>query len=513
MSNCLKRFCLLAIIAITTGSLFGSAFAQNDSEMEFFEGGYIRSEFGIRSQLLTGTGVKGAYGGLIAPISPDPFVIFGNPAAISRIKGRKVVVASSPSLEFDLASISDPNPSIKEEMDVRLESFNVTGTKTYPEMTGSIGLLGSFVSGFALTLPIESNDDRWLDGKLPRLFDCIAFGYTEPFRFRSNFTYSGLRMRIRTIDRDVNGVRVPENEVLLYSSIKMDSDISVTSDSWNISVARETGDFWLGAGIQRTAGRIEIHTNQRTDGIMSKAGSESSFNDPQSPWDDDYFFTAHGLFQGSALALRLGSIYQPSPKVILGAMFRLQGKMKMDADFDLELHSFTALKMNAAEGEKRFDINKIEDASELTRTTEKVFETASTMDVSIPSELAVSASYDGLIKPSITFTKYFGELSYRYEQTEDGVPFVYRRGYKPDYGMNLNFDLFVLKFGIGAVKAVDVVEGYKDSQGTPIPPASAIWIPHLSFGFETGLSDALKLGVLLEGLPEDAVRLTLEYSL
>jgi len=514
MSNISKRFGGLALLAITICLLPYTLFAQNDSEMEFFEGGHIRSDFGIRSHLLTGAGVRGAYGGLIAPINPEPFVIFGNPAALSRVKGKKVIVSSSPALQFDLTNLTDPNPSIETEMDTRLESFNLTGPKTYPKMTGSIGFLGSLVSGFALSMPIEADENnRWLGGRIPRLFDQIAFGYTVPFMFQSKFVYSGLRMRIRTIDIDEANVRHPENEILLYSSIKMDSDLSISSDSWNVSVARDMGDVTLGAGIQRTAGRIELHANQRTDGIMSKAGSESSFNDPQSPWDDDFFFSAHGIFEGSALALRLGTLYEPSDKFILGAMLRLQGEMKMDADFDLELHSFTPLKLNAQPGQKRFDVNAIQDASELTRTTAKVFETASDMIVSIPSELAVAATYNGFMKPSLTFTKYFGEFSYTYDMVENGAPFTYKRGYKPNMGMNLNFDLFILKFGIGAVKAVDVVEGYHDAAGLPIPPAPAIWIPHLSFGFETGLSDALKLGVLVEGLPEDALRMTLEYSL
>ncbi len=514
MSINFKRFGFAAFTALAIGLIPISSQAQDESEMEFFEGGNIRSDFGIRSHLLTGAGVRGAYGGLIAPINPEPFVIFGNPAALARIKGKKVIVSSSPAIEFDLTTLSDPNPSIETEMDERLKDFNLTGPKTYPKMTGTIGFLGSFVSGFALALPVGTpKENRWLGGRIPRLFDYVAFGYTEPFQFHSNFTYSGLRMRIRTIDMDENNVRHPENEILLYSSIKMDSDIKISSDSWNISTAKGMGDYWFGAGVQRTAVRIEMHVNQRTDGIMSKSGSESSFNDPQSPWDDDFFFAAHGMFEGSALALRLGTLYQPSEKFILGAMIRMQGGVTMDADFDLELHSFTPLRLNAPPGAKRFDVNAIEDASELTRTTAKSFVTASTMDLSIPSEIALAATYTGFMSPSITFTKYLGELSYTYDVIENGAPFTYKRGFKPNMGVNLNFDLFILKFGVGALQTVDVVEGYHDAKGTPIPPAAALWIPHLSFGFESGLSDALKVGVLLEGLPEDALRLTLEYSL
>lgn len=512
MPNNLKIIFLL-ITSLMLCSLAAPLYAQSDSELQLFEGGNIRSDFGIRSHLLTGAGVRGAYGGLIAPLDPEPFVIFGNPAAITRIQGRKVIVSSSPSFEVDLTTITDPTTSIKTEVDDGLTSFKVTGPKTYPKLDGTFSRLGSFVSGFGVVLPLQTRDGRWLGGRIPQLCDYVAFGYTEPLNLYSNFLYNGLRMRIRTVDIDDNRVRHPENEILFYSSIKVSSTMMLTSDSWNLSVARKMGDYSLGMGLQRTAGRIDLHVNQRTDGIMSKAGIESSFNDPQSPWDDDYYFAAHGLFEGSALALRLGALYEPSDKFLLGAMLRLQGGMEMDADFGLELHTYRPMKMNAKEGEKQFDVNLIEDASEMTRTTEKVFETASTMDVSIPSELSVAASYTGSVKPSLTLTKYFGELSYKYNMTENGIPFTYKRGYKPNVGVKLSFDLFLLKFGFGAMQAVDVVGGYKDANGNPIPPAPAIWIPHAAFGFETGLSDALKLGVLLEGLPEDFLRLTLEYSL
>ncbi len=514
MSNFSRLYVSKALFALTICLLPLTLFAQDDSEMEFFEGGFIRSEFSSRSNLLTGTGVRGAYGGLIAPIKPEPFVIFGNPAAIRRIKGKKMIISSAPGFEFDLASLGDPNPTIEESMDETLKSFNLTGRKTYPKMTGKVGLLGSAISGFALVLPVDpENNDRWFDGRIPRLFDQIAFGYTVPYVLQSKFVYSGLRMRIRTIDKDENNIRHPENEILLYASIKMDSHLDITSDSWNMSVARAMGKLTLGAGVQRTGARIELHVNQRTDGIMSKAGSESSFNDPQSPWDDDFYFSAHGIFEGSALALRLGALYEPSDKFIIGAMCRLQGDMDMDADFDLQLHSFTPLKLNATEGEKQFDVNAIQDASELTRTTAKSYETASDMKFSVPGEISVAATYTGFLKPSITFTKYFGELAYQYKIIENGAPFTYKRGYKPSIGINLYFDAYILKYGVGAVKVVDVVAGYHDAHGTPIPPAKALWVPHLSFGFEMGLTDALKLGVLLEGLPEDVLRLTLEYSL
>lgn len=477
--------------------------------MQLFEGGDINGAIGLRSGLLTGAGVDGALGGLIAPVFPEPFVIFGNPAALGRIEERTVVISSAPTVEFNILNFSDPSATVQGEVDARLDAFDRAHLqRTDPKVTGTIGRTGSLVTGFALSLPVESDDeDMWFGGRFPRLFDRVAFGYTEPLVLHVNMIYSGLRTRLRTIDPN------PENEILLYASIKTDADLLLTSDSWNVSLARETGDFWIGLGFQRTAGRLEIHGNQRTDGIMSKAGIESSFNDPQSPWDDDYFAGAHGSFDGSAWATRLGMLYQPSDYFIFAAAGRLQGAMRMNGELDLSLHTFRPLRLSAPEGEKKFDVNAIEDASELTRTVSKSFETSSTLEAEIPSEVSVASTYTGLLQPTLTWTKYFGELSYRYQMSENGAPFTYKRGFKADWGAGLGLNIGFLQLSVGALKMVDVVAGYHDVRGNPIPPARPMLIPRLAVGFTTGLTDHLSLGVLIAGLPEDALRLTLKYSL
>jgi len=462
---------------------------------------------GLRSHLLSGAGVRGATGGFIAPTNPDPFVIFGNPAALIRIDGRRVVLASSPTIGVSLSTITDPTPSIQTQTDKTLESFRRTGPVTYPKMTGEFGRTGSLLTGFALSLPVSEDEETWFDGKIPKLVDVIGFGYYEPLVIHTSLIFGGLRMRIRTIEDS------PENEILLYSSIKSDLDLLITSDSWNFSAAKNVGDFSVGLGFQRTGGRLEAHGNLRTDGIMSKAGSESSFNDPNSPWDDDYFSSMSGSFDGSSWATRLGLIYDTGGDFIYGAMLRMQQEMTMNGSLDIQMHNFKALRLNAPEGEDQFDVNQIQDISELTRTTPKIFETSNTMNVSIPSEFSIAASYYGMLKPTLTLTKYFGELAYEYDMREDGAPFHYKRGIKPNWAVGLGLDFNFVQVSLGATQVVDVIAGYHDGNGLPIPPADALIIPRLNIGFDTGLSDNLKLGVLIDALPEDALRLTLEYSL
>lgn len=497
----------MLVCAVILAALAPTTQAQN-ARLELFEGGDMNMSLGLRSHLLSGAGTQGALSGLIAPLSPDPFVIFGNPAALARIDGRKVTLASSPSIEFDLTTLTDPQPSIKTSVDESLASFDYRREDvTYPEMSGTFGRTGSLLSGFALSLPVGDEDDRWFGGRVPRLVDAIGFGYYEPLVLDASLIYSGLRLRLRTVDDK------PENEILLYSSIKTDIEMKLASDSWNVSAAKNLGDFTVGVGFQRTGARIELHGNMRTDGIMSKSGAEASFNDPYSPWDDDYFSSMSGAFDGSCWATRLGLFFDDGSDFVYGAMARLQGEMEMSGKLDIEMHNYKALNFNAAEGEDKFNINAIENISELTKTTPKIFEPSNTMTGLIPSELSIAASYYGRFKPTLTLTKYFGELAYEYEMREDGGLHSYKRGIKPDWAAGLTLNFNFIQVGLGAVQIVDVVSGYHDKNGLPIPPADALIVPKFNIGFDTGLSDNLTLGVLIYGLPEDFLRLTLTYSL
>lgn len=486
-----------------------------DARIELFEGGNMKGELGFHSQLMTGAGTNGAIGGFIAPYSPDPFVIFGNPAALNRIKGRKIVISSSPTIEFDLRTLVDPATAIQNPVDQSLEGIDPNWSGTYPEMKGSLGRTGSLLNGFAINIPL-SEDSRggWFDGSMPALVDQLAFGYYEPFEFRYTLIYSGLRMRMRTINHLPDGSVDPNpaKQILFYSSMSSNLDFRISSDSWNMSAAKQIGDLSLGLGFQRTGIRLGMNALVKNDGIMSMAGVESSFNNPNSPFDTRYFQSMDGSFSGSAWATRLGATYT-SGDWILGGLVRLQNTMTMTGDLSMESHNFAALRLMAPAGTKRFDVNKIDDASELTKTTTKVIVPASDMTVNLPGEISIAATYTGFMKPTINFTKYLGELSFEFDQTEGGGQFHYKRGYKPDMGASLGLNLSFIQLMVGVVRMQDVVAGYVHQDGTPFHPEKPILIPRFCLGFDAGLSDKLTLGVLVDGLPEDILRLTLMYSI
>ena len=503
------RLFFLALTILLIIPIFAFA-VDKDADLELFEGGKMDGVLRLRSSLISGTGVQGALTGMTASPNPTPFIVFGNPAVLGQISDRRIVLSTAPPLNINIATLTDPNPYASEEVDVIVsESFNQTGPRTNPQINASVGRGGALISGLAVSFVTASEDDnsRWFGGRIPRLFDRIAFGWQQPLVFDASMIYDNLRTRLRTIEDD------PSNDILLLADIRMDIGLLLTADCWTMGAAKQLNNFWIGVGIRRTSVSLEMIGNMRTDGLLSKASSESAFNDPLDPWHNDFYSSASGKFSGSTWGTSLGATYQaPENPFFFGIDFRLPSRFDMDGYLDLESHRFPALKLTVAEGGKRFDVNDIEDVSELTRTYAQSFIGYSTMEVNIPGALSFGVHYSGSVKPTLTLTKYFGELSYRYKLIENGTEFAYRRGLVPNWGILLGMKLpYVKSFSIGITSVKDVVEGYHDAGGTPIKTGDPMLIPRFSVGFENELTEKLTLGILLFALPEDALRFTLDY--
>ncbi|MBM3328918.1 MAG: hypothetical protein FJY67_05515 [Calditrichaeota bacterium] len=476
------------------------------SRLQLFQGGNIDGLIGIRSTLLTGAGVEGASGGFTTPLAPEPFVVFGNPAALGRIEDRTIGFASAPTVGLNLTNFQDPAPRVEEEVDKMTKNFKLETTKVYPEVKGMAEREGALLTGFAASFPLDDSDEDWFDGRIPRLLDRVAIGYHQPLVLHVNMIYSGLRMRIRTKEEKT------EDEITTFMSISMNGDVRLTSHAWTIAGARQTGDIWWGAALQRTDIVMQLYAHRQTEGITSKARNESAFNDERDPWENDYYSSANGAFDGSANALRLGMIYEGFDNWLLGGSLKLQSDAKLEGNLDLQHYRFPPLNMNAQGDEEQFDPTKISDPAEMTRTYPKEFLPASTMTAHIPSELAIAAQSDGFMKPGITLRKYFGELSYEYEVIEEGTPHLYKRGFKPNWSVQASLDIFIFDAGLGYVQAVDVISGYKDASGAPIKGNIPLGIPLLALTFDMELTDRMVLKTLLMGLPEDALRLTLVHT-
>jgi len=95
---------------------------------------------------------------------------------------------------------------------------------------------------------------------------------------------------------------------------------------------------------------------------------------------------------------------------------------------------------------------------------------------------------------------------------EDGAEFNYKRGLKPDWNALLGFKFGKVKFGVGAIKMVDMNEGYHDKNGDKISVLDPFYLPRLSMGFDTRIGENVTLELLGLALPEDLLRLTIKFD-
>ena len=190
--------------------------------------------------------------------------------------------------------------------------------------------------------------------------------------------------------------------------------------------------------------------------------------------------------------------------------YQMQTQAELSGPIAFEVHTFKPLNLAAGDDDEQFNVSLIQ-PDRLTETTSKIFE-PNPITVDLPSSLSIGFAYFGFMSPNITFKKYFGELQYSIQMFEDGAEFNYSRGYDPDWNASLGLKIGGLKVAIGAIKLVDVNEGYEDKNGELIATIDPIVIPRGSIGFDNSITKNITLSTLMYELPEDSYRISLKFE-
>lgn len=490
-------------------------FSQN-ARLERFEGGNIVINGELRSTLLTGPGVLGTTYGLTAPGVCDPFIVFGNPAALGNLSIPGITLPSShseasgtalrgavslaPPLGITVTRFTDLSGSVQTAVDEATDGFELATTKIYPELEVHAERTGAAVSGFAGAI-------GWAPGEAPLLFiDRLGFGYNQALHLRLRTLYSGMRMRLRTIEER------PEEEIVMLASMGMDGDITLESHQWTVGGAHQWGTgAWTGLALQLNQLALKGYFFQQSEGILSMAGNSSAFNDPNDPWENRLKSDVSVNWSGRSPALRIGHLQSLTSRLSLGGYLLLQSPITLDGENRFELFRFPPLNLNPQEGEDQFDVNLI-DPAEKTRTERRDI-SPHQIEILLPQQLSIGVSARTLFRPHLVYTLYWGELGWRAEMMESGVKREFKRGVHPQWGTHLGLDLFLFNLGVGAVSFYDINQGYRDSQGNLIKDKNRFILPHLTLNFQTSLTQNLTLHTSVIGLPEDALRLSLDFNL
>ncbi len=474
-----------------------------DSALRYFQGGNMELDVSISSRLLTGPGTAAVVGGGTAPAIDDPFAVFRNPAGLRYLYDRpRAGFTLHPSVGIKFSSLPiDVQSTINRKMDNATRNFLRTGPFEYPQFGGTLTQQATSLDALTLTFPQGS----WQFG----------VGFHRPFYYRVNFLFSGLHERIDTIEED------PSDAVAFAIQSKSNSTIAISADTWVLAAARDVGDAWsAGVSLARTYVHFESRSGYRVDGVMVSQGQQYAFNDDSDPWYNKLNGEMTGGYSGSFYTLRLGTQYVPYEENgwRFGAELKLSTNATLAGDLRMVVDEFPALILQAEEGEDNFDVNRIEEVSELTRTYPNRYLTPETVALKVPSSISVGVARGMGIRPKLDLTLYLGSLEYEMEIGEKRVfdeayAFnLYGKGVRPVYQAYLGISPGWFFLGVGVISLRDINQGHKDGSGHVIADGKQILVPRLDMGFRGRLVDTLSYELLVDGLPEDVLRLGLTYE-
>lgn len=499
----MKWFALLALGLL---SVQRGAWAQQSTDpiLTYFDGGRMDLNFELNSMLAGGPGVTSVAVGAAAPVQADPYAVFRNPAGMRFVRQDVIVgITLHPEVGIQFSKMPfDVQQGVNDAVDGYIEGFQSTDDFSYPVFDGTVARSASSLNALAVAIPFGG----WR----------IGFGYDRPIHLKMDLLHAGFRQRIDTVESN------PADAVAFAIQTRINDLLEIDADRLVFAVSRDLAR-WLTFGVSasRTLIAIDLNAGYNIDGIMTRGGQQWAFNNDQDPWYNKLHSLASGGYTGSWWTMRAGfTISGESDRSWrLGAEFVRQQSPELSGNMTMIVDEFPALKLNAGAGEDPFDVNRIADVTEITRTYPNTYLMSDRMTIHIPDAATITLAAGGGLRPSLSGTLYFdGKFGFDVNVREKGVQDttytsrLYGRGVVLQYGGYFGIAPGPFFFGVGAMLGEDYVNGYVDGNGHPIPGGNAVIIPRLDLGFSFHVSRNLRYEIMLAGLPEDLLRMGINYE-
>ena len=446
------------------------------------------------SALTTGIGGYEASAGIgITTLRPTPAAVYWNPAGLAFLKRGGIIIEAVPKLSYS----PDLSESINEEVDAALEDFDrledldpIQQTPMiYPDFTLNAGQGGQAIASMVMAVPYRN------------FF--LGMSYYRAFSLGLNLIGAGVETKISTQEDD------PLDNATIFTRTDINILLNFDADVVSFGAGRMLTDR-LGAGLtlSHLSANTTINGILAPEGVFTRRNSESSFNDPNDIWQNDFYSSMNGDFHGGSWGVKAGLAYQPSERLCFDILLNFNGDMTLEGEMDIIQYSYPALNLNADEdaGEEAFNMDDINPAQP-TETVLADNESSDELKINVPTSISLGMAYRGV---SFTMSSYSGELSYAYDLARDGIMATYSRGLKLKYGFLFGFDMKYVRLGIGAIAADEVVSGYKEKeelpngeeQVVPVEPTTGIYLPRFSLGTGFNINPDWKCDILLVGMPD-----------
>jgi|GEM_PF-2069747 len=467
------------IILIICASSSAISAENNDTYLNSFDGGIHNMLMMQNSALTSGIGAYEAAAGIgITTLRPTPASIYWNPAGLGFLKKGGIILEAVPQLSYSPNITQD----IKKETDSALERFQKDASTIiiYPDFTLEGGQRAQAISSLALAVPYGDFN--------------LGFAYYQNFALNVNLISAGVENLMTALESDT----MQNSTIFTRTDINLLVDLNV--DAYAFSCGRSiTPKTAAGLTLTRLNANTTINGILAPEGIFERTGIENSFNNAAAGYQNDFYSSMIGSFKGGGWGVKAGFAYHPTANIALDFLLSFNGDLTLDGDMEIIQYFYPALNLSDdSDSSETFDLNNID----FTQPTETVLadnQPGNQLILSVPSSISLGCAYRRI---SLNLIKYSGELSYSFDLTRDGIPATYSRGFKPNLGFLLGFDLKYVRMSFGGIMGDEVAAGYKDDSGVPVEPSTGIIIPRFNLGTGFRINESWKVDILLLSVPD-----------
>ncbi|MCK5739595.1 hypothetical protein KAH55_10450 [bacterium] len=445
-----KLFCWLMV-----GLLGFSSVLADESTIQRFIGGDIDGGISLYNTLFVGMGSEFGSGS-----QQGHFTGFGihgintNPAHLAYLQRRQLVVDYIPRFNINSDNLYDFNNELDDEIDNAFADYDIPeGNLVSPNFSGAYEQKGGFFA-FAGVIPYYWQNRIW----------AIGASVYKPFSMNLNFNGNGLEALAETV-KSMGGFSQP---IQLQTNLDFNFEARVDVLTANLAFATAVTP-WFNTGMTLEYHHIQMKVDgvAKIDGIMSTAGLEFYFNDPNDPHIDfengeqnDLNQYINGQYDGQYINIRWGNSLRVNQNLFVDATFNFAPEFTLDGDLTIVQNNIAALNTDVLFGDEEgdfFDPEKL-DLAKLTLTERVEHPENRQLTFSTPSSLTVGLAYQlAFIRGFVNSSFYFTDFSVRYLKDDNQEVTV---GLKYKYGLRAGLDFRIFRLDAGVIMADEVHEGF-----------------------------------------------------
>lgn len=474
------------------GLLLGLAFysvsvrAQEDSKILHFNGGAIRNQITVSSNLFYGLGGRSAnLGGSGASFHPDAAMAYWNPAQLAALGQPGLQFDLNPALSLDLASLAALDPQVRSATDDAISEYRDPALNpTYSQI--GLGLKQqNMMASVAIAWPMKQFT--------------LAGYFHRPLALHLESMISGIRAQITT--------RLEQDDVFLNSFVDGNLDLQFGLSVKGLAMGRKiTPKYHLGLAIERYSTRLSGSGYLNVEGTMITGGKEFAFNDPNDNWYNQLNQVLEAEYDGGGWGWKLAGSYLVQENLQFQALVEWAPNIHTHGFANIVNNTIPALSLSLFGAEdddpeaEILDPEKLK-LSQLTLTRQIDSETHAELLLKLPKTLKLGVAWrSGLISVHANYSLGFSPVAIQYGDHEIGL--------KPSHILRLGFDFKYLQAGIGFAALNRVMQG---STRLTEGDGATLWLPLFSLATGVDWLEHYRIDLLAIAVPLPVLKMTFGY--